>query len=436
MIVVVRAMRGRGGRVLGRWGTFTSAVVLVLAALSSGVMAVGAPAPGAAAERVPAQPTCGPRWVTAWQAGMQPVPGGGAFVGRTLRMLVHPQVDGTEVRVRVSNRHGTGPLVLGPVSVARAGSGAGIAGGVRPVRFADQPTVVVPPGAEVYSDPVPLDVDRGRPLAVSMFLQRAPEVLSAHPDALQTSYVSDPGDFTGSSSAQGFGTEVRSWLVLSGVDVFAPRPINALVAVGDSITDGIGARVDANQRWTDALAERLASVGGARRMAVLNAGLSRSELLRDEPASGVGSALTRFPHDVVAATGATDVLLHAGTNDIAAGRAAQEIIDGMTRFADRARAAGLRVYLTTITPAHTGRHGTREAVAVREAVNRWVRTEGPAHSDGVFDFAAAVADPDRPARLARRYDSGDGLHLSPDGYRALARAVDLDRLTGSPCSAP
>lgn len=434
MIAVARAIRRFSSRHGGGWGTLTGAVALVLAVLGTGVVAVSASTADASTNPGPVKETCGPRWVTAWQAGMQAVSGGSALAGRTLRMVVQPRADGTEVRVRLSNRHGAGPLAVGSMSIAPAGAGAAVVGGnPTPVRFAAQSTVVVPPGAEVYSDPVALNVRRGRPLAVSLFVEGSPEVLSGHPEALQTSYVSEPGDFSATPTTSVFSAEIRSWLVLSGVDVLAPRPVNALVAVGDSITDGVGAGVDSNQRWTDALAERLASAGGAHQMSVLNAGLSRSELLRDEPGTRIGSPLTRFPHEVVAAAGVTDVLLHAGTNDIAAGRGAQEIVEGIIRFAERARAAGLRVFLTTITPAATGRHGTRQAVVVREAVNHWLRTEGPAHADAVFDFAAAVADPVWPTRLAGRYDAGDGLHLSPEGYRALAAAVDLDRLTGSPC---
>jgi lysophospholipase L1-like esterase len=169
-------------------------------------------------------------------------------------------------------------------------------------------------------------------------------------------------------------------------------------------------------------------------MAVLNAGISRNELLADSGETGDAPS-TRIGREVVDVPGATDVVLHIGTNDIAAGRTAPEIIDGMTRFAGRARAAGRRVFLTTITPSTNGEHGTRRARAVRDEVNRWVRERGRYHADGVFDFAAAVADPHDPARLLARYDAGDGLHLSGAGYRALAGTVDVTRLTGSPCMA-
>ena len=93
------------------------------------------------------------------------------------------------------------------------------------------------------------------------------------------------------------------------------------------------------------------------------------------------------------------------------------------------------MFLTTITPSDAGPHGTPQAGRPRDAVNRWVRAQGPEHAAGVFDFAAAVADPAHPERLAAAADAGDGLHLSAAGYRALAAAVPVTALTGSPCLA-
>jgi lysophospholipase L1-like esterase len=202
-----------------------------------------------------------------------------------------------------------------------------------------------------------------------------------------------------------------------------------VVAVGDSITDGVGSDPDADERWTDALSARLRDRGGAAAMAVLNAGISGNRLLGDE------APLRRFDRDVTAAAGASDVVLHIGRNDIATGRGAAEIIAGMQGFAERARAGGKRVFLTTVTPSDAGLHGTPAAVAVRQAVNAWVLRHGNEHADGVFDFAAAVADPARPTHLLPEYDSGDGLHLSPAGYRMLAAVVEPARLSGSPCLA-
>jgi lysophospholipase L1-like esterase len=379
---------------------------------------------------------CGSGWVTGWQAASQPADADPRLGGSTLRMIVRPQVTGSEVRVRLSNAYGTGPLAVGAVSAARSDGGAGLLPGtVRPVAFGGRPGVVIPAGADVVSDPVPLVAEAGRPLAVSMFLPVRPAVVTQHAVALQTSYLSRPGDFTLAGDGPGFDTPVRSWLVLTGVDVLAPRAVNAVVTIGDSITDGVGTSADADQRWPDALSGLLTGTGGSTTMAVLNAGISRNRLLADDPAADGDSPLTRFDRDVAAASGATDVVLHIGTNDIAAGRGAGDIVAGLQRFAERARTAVKRVFLTTITPSVTGAHGTPAAVATRDTVNTWVRAHGREHADGVFDFAAVVADPAQPSRLAPPFDSGDGLHLSAAGYRALAGAVDAAALTGSPCLA-
>jgi len=387
---------------------------------------------------IPAGPVerCGPAWVAAWQAGPQPVLPTEPLAGRTLRMIVRPQVAGAEVRVRLSNRFGTAPLAVGPVSAARAGSGAALVPGtVAPVAFAGRSDAVIAPGAELVSDPVRVVAEAGRPIAVSLVLASEPDLVAEHPVALQTSYLSGSGDFSFDADGDAFATPVGSWMVLTGVDVLAPRPVNALVAMGDSITDGVGSGLDTDSRWSDALSDRLARRGGAATMAVLNAGISRNELLADRGQVGGESPLVRIEREVAQAPGATDVVLHIGTNDLAAGRTGPEIVDGLVRFSDLARGAGKRIFLTTITPSDAGPHGTPRAAAARDEVNRWVREHGLAHADGVFDFAAAVADPSHPGRLLDRYDSGDGLHLSEAGYRALADAVDVTRLSGSPCVA-
>jgi lysophospholipase L1-like esterase len=410
-------------------------VVMSVLALTAGALTVLVMRP-AASPKLRAEPAeaCDPAWVTAWETSPQAVPPTQPLGGRTLRMIVHPQVAGSQVRIRLSNRFGSVPLPLGPVTAARAAAGAALVSGtVRPVTFRGASATSVPPGAELVSDPVPVPSEPGHPIAVSLVLPQTPAVVAEHPVALQTSYLSGPGDASRDDGGAAFTTQVGSWLVLTGVDVLAPHPVNAVVAMGDSITDGVGSGADTDTRWSDALSDRLARRGGPAAMAVLNAGISRNELLADRGRDGGDAPLARFGREVADVPGATDVVLHIGTNDIAAGRSAQEIVDGLVRFAAAARAANRRVFLTTITPSDNGEHGTPRARAVRDAVNRWVRERGRYHADGVFDFATAVADPNDPARLLGRYDAGDGLHLSEAGYRALAGAVDVTRLTGSPC---
>ena len=142
--------------------------------------------------------------------------------------------------------------------------------------------------------------------------------------------------------------------------MLAPRPVHAVVAVGDSITDGVGTAPDADARWTDALAD--APDGRGRRR---DDGRPQRRDLAQRAAGRrrrwAATPQARFDRDVAAAVGATDVVLNIGTNDIAAGRDAAAIEAGLVRFADAARAAGKRVFLTTITPSDGGhaRHARR-----------------------------------------------------------------------------
>ena len=428
---------GSGVLVTGVWGARLLGGVRVLVAGTGlacllGAAALSGGSPQGSVPAALAQDGCAPRWTTAWHAAVQPAPAEPDLAGRTLRMTVTPQVTGTQVRIRVTNAFGATPLRIGAASVGRSAGAAGAEPGTLvPVTFAGGPAAVVVPGADLLSDPVPLAVRAGRALAVGLHLTEVPAVLARHAVALETSHLSGPGDAVLDPDAAAFGTPVDWWSVLTGVDVLAPRPVNAVVAVGDSITDGVGSAPGTGGRWTDALGRRLTAAGGPGAMAVLNAGIAANHLVD----GGTGDPpLARFDRDVVR-SGATDVVLHIGTNDVAAGRSAEEIVSGLVAYADRARSAGTRLVLTTITPSTAGAHGTPDAVAVREAVNAWVRTHSAAHAAGVADFAAAVADPADPARLAPAFDSGDGLHLSAAGYRALADALDPALLTGSPCLA-
>jgi lysophospholipase L1-like esterase len=66
-------------------------------------------------------------------------------------------------------------------------------------------------------------------------------------------------------------------------------------------------------------------------------------------------------------------------------------------------------------------------------VNTWLGGTTP--FDGVVDFDAAVRDPAFPSRFASALDSGDHLHPSDAGYRAMGEAVDLHLFDPPPSAA-
>jgi hypothetical protein len=84
---------------------------------------------------------------------------------RTVRDIVHTSVGGSGLRLRLSNAFGTNTIKLGPVFVGMRATGATVKPGTnRQVTFggSGDPSVLLPPGGEVLSDPLPGDRDRSR----------------------------------------------------------------------------------------------------------------------------------------------------------------------------------------------------------------------------------------------------------------------------------
>jgi lysophospholipase L1-like esterase len=265
------------------------------------------------------------------------------------------------------------------------------------------------------SDPVELDVPALGDLAVSIYLPVDTAATTVHAVALQTSYVSPPGDYTDATAMPVLMT-TQSWFLLTGVAVKASRRVGAIAALGDSITDGSGSTPNTNGRWPNHLAERLAAGHRQSKMAVLDEGISGNRVLSD--GSGV-NALARFDRDVLAQPGVTSVIVLEGINDSGSVFVADQIIAGLAQLIERAHERGLEIFGGTLTPA--GSSGTREAN--RQAVNDWTRNSGA--FDAVIDFDEALRDPNNPSFFLPFYDSGDHLHPSNAGYRAMADAIDL-----------
>ncbi|MGZ4345000.1 MAG: SGNH/GDSL hydrolase family protein [Solirubrobacteraceae bacterium] len=307
---------------------------------------------------------------------------------------------------------------------------------MRSLTFAGQRSVTIPPGAEALSDPVRLTVRPMQELAVSEFLPRPTGPPTEHGAAQQFNYVAS-GDHTADSAGGAFKTGTLTWYLVDDVDVLAPaRDTGTIVAIGDSITDGVGSTVGANARWPNDLARRLLSLPG-RTLNVVDEGIGGNRVLNDAPCCGV-NAVACFGPDALARPGVKAAILLEGVNDIgfsqSIGRltaphsnvSADQIIAGYTQMIAQAHAAGVPIFGATLTPFRGARYWTPSGEAKREEINRWISTSG--EFDGVIDFAKAVADPEHPEQLASRYDSGDHLHPNDAGYRAMAAAINLGTL--------
>lgn len=358
------------------------------------------------------------------------------FSRQTIRQIVHTSIGGDRARVRLSTV-GAGALHVAAAHIAVRAAGAAIVPGTdRILTFGGQASIVIPPGATVLSDPADLDVPPLADLAVSIFVPGSTGPAAWHFDALQTTYVSPPGDFTTSDDMPFIATTEyvgpdglphHAWFWLAGVEVTASKRTGAVVILGDSITDGARSTPDTNNRWSDHLAMRLMTERGNHDVGVLNQGIAGNRLLNDIIGA---NALARYDRDVLTQTGVTHVIAFLGNNDIlfvfspADMVTVDQIITGHRQLIRRARARGLKIYGATLTPFGGFVLSSAEKEEKRRAINHWIRTSG--EYDAVIDFDAVLRDPSNPSRLRPDYDSGDHLHPNDLGYQSMGSAVDLE----------
>jgi lysophospholipase L1-like esterase len=351
-----------------------------------------------------------------------------SFRDETVRMFVRTSVGGNSLRLTLSNALGQNELRLGAVHVAlRASGSAVVAGTDRAVTFGGRVAFSVQPGTFVVSDPVALAVPPLTELAVSIYLPNETSGVTTHEFALNTTYVV-AGNAAGAATMANARTNA-TYFWLSAVDVLAPRDVGAIVALGDSITDGVSTTLNAHRAWPALLAAKLQANPATRRWAVINAGISGNRVRRDV----IGrSALGRFERDVLARAGVQWLVLSEGINDITWSSlpavpetqrtTADELIETLEQIVDLAHARGIKVMGGTLMPMGGLWLHNAETEAMRQAVNEWIRTSSKL--DAVADFDAATRDPREPARLRAEFDSGDHIHPNDAGNAAMADAVD------------
>ncbi|MET9495612.1 GDSL-type esterase/lipase family protein [Streptomyces sp. NPDC006552] len=317
--------------------------------------------------------------------------------GRTVRQTVRLARGGRSLRLVFSNAHGESPLVFHELTVS------GTRGERRLGRWE------IPAGAVEAGEEVGLPVEAGDELVVTARVA----------DGAPTPTYLHSAQRTGSAGDEEFTS--LYWLTQVLVDEERPRTV--VVAFGDSITRGDGTSVDGEERYPDHLRRALAGTGTV----VLNAGLGANRVRVE----GYGVPMAeRFTTVLDAVPEATHVIILGGTNDIALPSlyggdqpAPQELSDTLLALAARARERGLRPILGTVPPFGTGELPVFQEPAsehLRTTVNKTLAAQ---QDVPVVDFAAALADPDEPTRLAPAHDSGDGFHPSDAGARAMAAAA-------------
>ncbi|XVQ15200.1 SGNH/GDSL hydrolase family protein [Spirillospora sp. CA-255316] len=361
------------------------------------------------------------------------------FADQSVRQVIRVSTGGSSLRIRLSNVYGTKPLHLAGATIAKASDGASVRPGtVRPLTFRKSPATVIPAGRQTASDGLRVRVSPMERLTVTLYFAKPTGPATFHMFASAKTYrASGDRRYDSGGAFSPTDTSTSSYF-LTGVDVLGKPGRGAVVAFGDSITDGVGSSTDANNRYPDELTERLAAAH--RPGSVLNAGIGGNRLLNGSPCFG-DAAVTRFQRDVLEQTRPRTAIVLLGINDIIANDAegfacydprptvtAQQIIEGHRTLIRAGHARGIKMIGATITPYEGFQFYTATGEQLRQKVNQWIRTSG--EYDAVADFDRALADPADPGRnrIRTEYDSGDHLHPNDTGYRAMAEAIDLRTL--------
>ncbi|MFF1256057.1 MULTISPECIES: SGNH/GDSL hydrolase family protein [unclassified Streptomyces] len=394
-----------------------------LAAIAVTLVIAASWAPVAASATARAGPSGARHEVITWGASADRM--GDAVSGHSYRLVVRTSVGGDGLRIRLSHAFGDQPATFDSAYAGLQREGAELVrGSNRRLAFGGARSVTVPAGDTAYSDPLPGRLPAETKLVVSVHTARAAGTATGHSMAMQTSYAAD-GDHAAEEGTDNWTERIGSWFYLDSVTVRTGAETGAVVALGDSVTDGWQSTADLDRRWPDYLSRRLQSADDPAVKGVANEGISGNKVLAD----GAGqSALHRLDRDVLSHPGVRTVFLFEGVNDIKAhtGVTAQDMIDGCRTIAERAHAAGKCVVGATIAPFKGWSEWDPATEAVRLQVNEFIRDSG--EFDSVTDFDRTLRSPYDHERILPFFDGGDHLHPNDKGMQAMADSVDVDAL--------
>lgn len=374
-----------------------------------------------------------PHWVGSWTASPYPVAAAdqppAPLANAVLRQVAHVSLGGSPIRVQFSNRSGNGPVTLRSVHVAICRAAPAVDSSIdsatdTALAFAGAASVTIGAGMEVWSDPIDFALPPLANIAITTAFDSVPSALTGHAGSRTTSYV-QAGSSDVSVASMASAQRADHWYYISGIEVIAEASARAIVAIGDSITDGRGTDTNGNNRWTDILSARLQQNADTRDVAMLNQGIGATNLV----GSTGTAAEARFRRDVLEQSGVRYAIVYDGVNDIGGGASFETLRDAYGRLIAAAHDAGLLIYGATILPFGGNGYYTPAHETVRQQVNAFIASGA---FDGYIDFDAALTDGGQPPRLQTPYATWaqtDGLHPGPSGYQRMGDTPDLSLFT-------
>ena len=356
-------------------------------------------------------------WATAIEfTGPSDMPAS-SLSNRAIRQIIHVSKGGTQLQLKLSNVHSKEAVDIKSVFIADAKEASDIdAKTAKYVTFNGKRNITIEPGKDITSDVIGYNLKPLQLLSITInYGESTPVNASSHRGSRTTSYIIKG---VAKPKTKFIDAEkVDHWYNIASLDVLRSNPAeaNAIVVLGNSITDGRGSTTNKQNRWTDAMAEAL---GGE--TSVLNLGIGGNSVLwggLSEP------AVKRFNRDILEQQGVKTLIIFQGVNDIGGSRGnseevAKKLTEAYKSFIDQGHAKGWKVIGATITPFKGNSYYSFFHEAARQVVNEWIRTSGA--FDAVIDFDELVRDPQDPTKLKAEY-SDDWLHLNPTGYAAMGK---------------
>ena len=339
-----------------------------------------------------------------------------SMTNSTLRQVIHVSIGGDKLRMQLSNEKSQQPVEIKSVYIADTDGGKAIdQKTAKYLTFNGSRSATIEPGKAVYTDVAQYKLKPLQRLSVTISYGNTPVKATTHRGSRTTSYLAQ-----GEVAPKADVAEVEKfehWYSIAALEVEAPASTRCIACLGNSITDGRGTTTDAQNRWTDVLAEQL---GG--KVAVINLGIGGNCVIT----GGLSApASERFDRDILAQQGVTDLVIFEGVNDLSSikddGAKTVRMLTKFYRlFAKKAKEKGMRVYGGTIMPFKNSFAYSETHEKARQEVNQWIRT-APDY-DGVIDFDKATADPKDPEALMESLQS-DWLHPNADGYKVMGECA-------------
>lgn len=354
------------------------------------------------------------------------------LTGSTCRQQFQAAASGTKIRLTFSNEYSE---TLDPPAEDMVLESVHIAKLLKPgepnidtstdtvITFNGSESVTIPAGETVTSDEIDFTFEGLEFLAVSTKFGTTPAFPTCHAEADCGSWVVD-----GNHVSENFNPTAWMWSYFSfcRADAYS-EGTETLVCFGDSITDGSISTFNGFDSWSDLLGQALQSNPATKHISVVNTAIAGNAIWGG---SGI-PAKDRFERDVLNVPGVRSVVILIGTNDIPGAQTdtSEDMIKEYKAMIEACHSRGIKIYAGIITPFGNNDWWASELhEQIRSKVNEWMLSEDSGF-DGVVDFAAATCDPDDNTKLKAEYDSGDGLHPSVKGHKAMGDAA-IEYLSG------